>query len=696
MSNPISNVTLVYDDNHDSFEHVEHPSAHDSTVRELYALVGPDNVNTAEISTNPQHIVNTVLEKDTALDEGNVRRIWKKAVRAEQQVILLRQLIKKKVGTKDVEEHHKDQIEKKKVAKNKVRNPKVIVKDMVEKLVDAEESERRARKKKDKTRRKVEEGFGKNSNKTRTLIRNMKKEMDVFRDKIRSKNKEKVEHLTKTYVKQEKKINLPENLVRYKDIKIYEEKLGVEEMSEEILIIGDGVTIDENEAAVLRLPPKYAILEKLSEEEFEVDVEIATTKYRWDKIREGEEDLGGEEMSEDDKEIAEEFEAKARQTYDPEEKTMDMRNKKVTDVKHNPKVYLPKALQPKDEAVIEVRRCKWLEIYNKYVKEFCNEKGEQAMNLTPAQKKGLAKLRKRTKEGEIVVVLTDKSGKLAVMSMESYLEAGRVHTDKDEEVDEEFARRTQRILNGHTAMWLKIGRVGSNWRHEERHREAHLPHSNLVSAMYMLLKDHKPAGSYDPKKGPPTRPVFGAVDAMNVPFSNILSEYVEAIVEAREDTIEVISTEDMLSKADEYNSKVDSLAKPDIHEEEVTYETDEEEFEEEENTKAMDSVQTEEKVVIGADAEQLYPSLDAERSAKIVKEAAIKSKIKLEGINYNEAARYIVMNSSEAEIRTSGLRRVLPTRRYRKGTTPGVTGVEAMGSESDDEVKWIFPKVTKP
>ena len=55
MSNPISNVTLVYDDNHDSFEHVEHHSAHDSTVRELYALVGPDNVNTAEISTNPQH-----------------------------------------------------------------------------------------------------------------------------------------------------------------------------------------------------------------------------------------------------------------------------------------------------------------------------------------------------------------------------------------------------------------------------------------------------------------------------------------------------------------------------------------------------------------------------------------------------------------------------------------------------------------
>ena len=51
MSNPNSYVTLVGDDN----EHVQHPSAHNSTVRELNALVGPDNVKKADESTNPQH-----------------------------------------------------------------------------------------------------------------------------------------------------------------------------------------------------------------------------------------------------------------------------------------------------------------------------------------------------------------------------------------------------------------------------------------------------------------------------------------------------------------------------------------------------------------------------------------------------------------------------------------------------------------
>ena len=67
MSNPIYNVTFVYDDNHDAFEHVEHHSAHDSTVSELYALVGPDNVKTAEKSTNPQHIYNIWCKGERSL-----------------------------------------------------------------------------------------------------------------------------------------------------------------------------------------------------------------------------------------------------------------------------------------------------------------------------------------------------------------------------------------------------------------------------------------------------------------------------------------------------------------------------------------------------------------------------------------------------------------------------------------------------
>ena len=50
---------------------------------------------------------------------------------------------------------------------------------------------------------------------------------------------------------------------------------------------------------------------------------------------------------------------------------------------------------------------------------------------------GISKLKKRVQDNSIVVMETDKSGKLAVASMEAYLEMGQVHIKNDEEVGEE-------------------------------------------------------------------------------------------------------------------------------------------------------------------------------------------------------------------------------------------------------------------
>ena len=43
-------------------------------------------------------------------------------------------------------------------------------------------------------------------------------------------------------------------------------------------------------------------------------------------------------------------------------------------------------------------------------------------------------------------------------------------------------------------------------------------------------------------------------------------------------------------------------------------------------------------------------------------------------MDYLEAARYAALNWSEAECRKSGLRRVLPRRRYAHGTRQGLRG----------------------
>ena len=79
---------------------------------------------------------------------------------------------------------------------------------------------------------------------------------------------------------------------------------------------------------------------------------------------------------------------------------------------------------------------------------------------------------RKVNEGLLVILQIDKSRKFAVMSEDDYLAAGKVNTDKDECVGEDFVRETQRILNGHCSVLMKIFNTGSNWSHESRHREA--------------------------------------------------------------------------------------------------------------------------------------------------------------------------------------------------------------------------------
>ena len=50
----------------------------------------------------------------------------------------------------------------------------------------------------------------------------------------------------------------------------------------------------------------------------------------------------------------------------------------------------------------------------------------------------------------------------------------------------------------------------------------------------------------------------------------------------------------------------------------------------------------------------------------------------------------MVLGWDEAWCRRSGLTRVLPWRKHKQGTRPGLTGVGPMGAEEDDEKQWEF------
>ena len=79
-------------------------------------------------------------------------------------------------------------------------------------------------------------------------------------------------------------------------------------------------------------------------------------------------------------------------------------------------------------------------------------------------------------------------------------------------------------------------------------------------------------------------------------------------------------------------------------------------------------------VVIGTDVINLYPSLDIGQVVEEVREAILDTGIKFEDVDYLEAARYVALNWSESQCIRSGLRRILPRRRYTTGSRPGLTG----------------------
>ena len=73
----------------------------------------------------------------------------------------------------------------------------------------------------------------------------------------------------------------------------------------------------------------------------------------------------------------------------------------------------------------------------KITKEYIEENKEtERINLSKEQQKGLRSLKKRQKEGEIVIFQTDKSGKMSVDTPQNYAEAAKTHIEKDKIIDQ--------------------------------------------------------------------------------------------------------------------------------------------------------------------------------------------------------------------------------------------------------------------
>ena len=97
--------------------------------------------------------------------------------------------------------------------------------------------------------------------------------------------------------------------------------------------------------------------------------------------------------------------------------------------------------------------------FRKYCKNNCKKGGLQKNNLSKSQEEGLKSLSKRIKEGEILVLPTDKSGKLCVMTRNTYELSGNEHIGGDDVVSCKELWEDQKTINGHVAMLQKVFKI---------------------------------------------------------------------------------------------------------------------------------------------------------------------------------------------------------------------------------------------
>ena len=121
----------------------------------------------------------------------------------------------------------------------------------------------------------------------------------------------------------------------------------------------------------------------------------------------------------------------------------------------NSKVHLPKPISIKEETNINLRENCYQKVFDDFVREKCDEQGKQRSNLTKQQMRGISKLKSRVKDSSVVITETDKSGKLAIVDMLSYLEMGQEHISEDKEISEVRVEEIEKTLNAHCAMLLR-------------------------------------------------------------------------------------------------------------------------------------------------------------------------------------------------------------------------------------------------
>ena len=584
-------------------------------------------------------------------------------------------LLMKCVGTFDLEsqalkEERKNNTEKFKGSEGKgklelikkFRNPEVV-KDLLEvRLKHIREGEDKARTEYGEIKTRIKSwSKSKRSNRTKysRWVTQVKEVVSRYWEKEIPKVKDKVESLHTKFIKTETEIRrLQAQREKEKWVKAMARGSGPNRvrLKPQVPIYGK-VTVDQDELDAAGLPPKFTLFRKPQMDDIKIQGDICDTKIRWNRRGQLVDEEGNVVWDPQDPMSDEQvvLENNQNEIYDPITKKLDFRKLRATLIKNNPRVKMPRARPPLEEAQILTRRT----MAHKLATEFIKSQKEYT-NLTASEKRGLRKLTKRVKAGEIVVIETDKSGKLAICSMEAYMAMGDAHAMKDKVATWEKVKESQKIILGTLKSLNRIFNTAENEGDDmARAWDAKELQATSIPINSYTPKDHKPV---EPDGLPKTRPLCGAHRTMNGELSEYLAKIVESAIMATGKSKESISTEDVLSSVDTAAEQIRSM-----------------------------NLNSEDLFVGSLDASALYPSLDIQKTSRIVGDLVREAGIQWEGVDFRRASIYVAMEMEEYKVIRRNLQHLIPRRRHGFGTKAKKPSVKT--TETDDKpesARWKF------
>ena len=364
-------------------------------------------------------------------------------------------------------------------------------------------------------------------------------------------------------------------------------------------------------------------------------------------MRDREDQFQGDHRSRQEKETA-------QVVFNPQSGILDLRNLQASHLTSHRETTIPPMGNQEEEMRHQELKGEILALTKEYRDSKCDKKSiPKHSTFTKDALQGIQDLKTLTKEKDLILLPTDKSGSLSLNTHANYVHQTTKHSEKDTIVTQADIAKKERLLNSATCQLARALGVASTCSdNQSTSIKSALTNSKIDPPnLYCPPKDHKALEPGLEHLGPPNRPICGAREASNAQLSMLCSKVIHMAVEAEKQLhppYESKSTEDVVAILKNFNEqRRDQLP------------------------------ETRGDTVLGSmDVASLYPSLDKDEDSRTAGEMITRHAHLLTSFNWVEGARFLALTLSCDQISHHGLTAVVHTRKHKGGAIPGITTPE--------------------